>query len=152
MRFRPAAKPELDHRAWIIEDDGKNRMRAVTTDRRTGEVISAVAPPDLTFMCRVRLWSVSIHTVKTFGPTTEILAFIASLAMFALSATGVWMWRERRPRARTGFPRRPEPKSLPRWGWLIVVGDGVLPPVAGASMVLVVLLDALAAPLRRRAA
>ncbi|OJW10861.1 MAG: hypothetical protein BGO49_25470 [Planctomycetales bacterium 71-10] len=150
VAFRPAAKPELNHRAWISEDDDKNRMRAVTADRWTGEVISSVAPADLPFMYRVRLWSVSTHVGKIFGLTTEILACVASLAMFALSATGVWMWWERRPRNRTGFPRRPEPKSLPRWGWLIVVVGGVLLPVAGASMVLVVLLDALAYPLRKR--
>jgi uncharacterized iron-regulated membrane protein len=148
--YRIPAKPELNHRAWMIEEDDKNRMRAVTADRRTGEVISSVAPADLPLMYRVRLWSVSIHMGKIFGLTTEILAMIATLAMFALSVTGVWMWWERRPRARTGFPRRPEPRSLPRWGWLIVLLGGVLMPVAGASMILVLLLDALAYPLRRR--
>jgi uncharacterized iron-regulated membrane protein len=119
-----------------------------TSTRPSPSLVSDKA--DVPFLYRVRLWSVSIHMGKIFGMPTKILALVASLGLLGLSATGVWMWWKRRPGGRSGFPRRPPAGSVPRWGWGLVVASGILMPVAGASMILIGLLDLGTAPLRRR--
>ncbi|MEW4569710.1 PepSY-associated TM helix domain-containing protein [Tautonia sp. JC769] len=142
--------PDVAHKAWLIRDDDKNTYRMVSVDRYSARAIEVVDAAELPLLYRVRLWAVSIHMGKIFGTPTKILALVASLALFGLSATGVWMWWVRRPRGRSGFPRRPPPRSLPRWGWAVLVAAGALMPVAGASMILVGALDLAGSTIRRR--
>lgn len=141
VRIRFSPKPERAYRAYMIQGEDKNSYRAVDVDPYTGELMGVIDPPDLPFMYRVRLWSVSTHMGQIFGMPTKILALITSLAVFGLSFTGMWMWLKRRPAGRSGFPRRPT-SSLPWWGWAIVVLTGVLLPVAGASFLVAGVFDA----------
>lgn len=150
--IRPSRAPGVAHRAFMLQDEDKNTFRMVTVDPYTAKPIDVINVAELPLLYRVRVWAVSIHMGQIFGTPTKILALVASLVLFALSVTGVWMWWRRRPRGRTGVPRRPMPGSLPRWGWGLVVLTGLLLPAAGASMVLITLLDRLIMPLRRRIA
>ena len=109
VAIRFAEKPDLAHKAFLMIDDDKNQLRTVSVNQYTGEEFNLIDPPDLPFLYRVRLWAVSIHMGKIFGMPTKILALIASLGLFGLSVTGLWMWWKRRPQGRSGFPRTPLP-------------------------------------------
>ncbi|QDT49137.1 PepSY-associated TM helix [Symmachiella dynata] len=142
VRIRFAESPEHAHRAFLIQDEDKNSYRSVDVDQYTGELLKVVDGSDLKFLYRVRLWAVSIHMGQIFGTPTKILALIAAVVMLALSISGLWMWWMRKPSGLTGFPRRPA-RSLPNWGWGIVVLCALVLPVAGISIILVGIFDQL---------
>ncbi|WP_145027159.1 PepSY-associated TM helix domain-containing protein [Caulifigura coniformis] len=138
-RFPPS--PDIAHRAFFMQDEDKNSLRMVSIDPFTGTLIDVLQVSDLPLMFQMRVWSVSIHMGQILGTPTKILALIASAGLFLLSLTGVWMWWKRRPTGRSGFPRRPSPGNLPRWGWALIVVCGIAMPVVGLSFVVVSLLD-----------
>jgi uncharacterized iron-regulated membrane protein len=139
--IRLAPKPDAAHRAFFMRDEDKNTLRMVVVDQYTARVARVSDVADVPALYQLRVLAVSVHMGQIAGTPTKILAVVACLALLGLSATGCWMWWRRRPRGRTGFPRRPAPRSVPRWGWAVVVAAGVAMPVAGASMVLIVVLD-----------
>ncbi|PQO29012.1 PepSY-associated TM helix domain-containing protein [Blastopirellula marina] len=139
--IRFIANPKHAYKAFLMRDDDKNQLRMVSVDQYTAETIDVVDAADNPFLYRVRVWAVSTHMGKIFGMPTKILALVTSIALFLLSVTGVWMWWKRRPRGRTGFPRRPASGAMPMWAWLVIVIAAVVLPVAGVSMLAVVLID-----------
>lgn len=143
VSIRLADSPNVAHKAWLMRDEDKNSLRMVDIDRYTAEPLMVVDATEVPFLYRVRLWAVSIHMGQIFGTPTKILALVSTLGLFGLSVTGIWMWWRRRPTGRTGFLRRPPTRSLPAWGWVIVILTGILLPVAGASIILIGLCDLL---------
>lgn len=147
---RLAPDRETAHKAFLMRDEDKNSLRLVTVDPYSARTLDVIDVADLPMLYRVRVWAVSIHTGQIFGTPTKVLALVASLALFGLSFTGVWMWWVRRPRGGAGLPRRPPPRSLPAWGWLVLLATGLAMPVAGASMIAVGLTDLAVTSVRRR--
>ncbi|MFV0444623.1 MAG: PepSY-associated TM helix domain-containing protein [Planctomycetaceae bacterium] len=141
VRFRLPESPEQAYRAFLMRDEDKNSYRAVDVDQYSAKILSVVGSTDLKLGYRIRLWAVSLHMGQIFGTPTKVLALFASLVVFLLSFTGVWMWWKRRPEGRTGFPRRPLAGSLPGWGWAVVVLAGILLPTAGLSMLVIMAVD-----------
>ncbi|WP_165227499.1 PepSY-associated TM helix domain-containing protein [Aquisphaera insulae] len=81
-------------------------------------------------------WVYPLHVGSLYGPLTKSIWMLACLVLCALPVTGLWMWWDRRPKGRAGFPRNPE-TPLPR-GWIaLITALAVLLPVAGASIVLI---------------
>ncbi|QEH32343.1 PepSY-associated TM helix [Aquisphaera giovannonii] len=81
-------------------------------------------------------WVYPLHVGSIYGPATKVIWMAACLVLSALPVTGIWMWWSRRPKGRTGFPRRPE-APLPRSWIALITALAVLLPVAGASIVLI---------------
>lgn len=139
MRFK--TKPGTANKIFLMQDENKNSYRMVAINPFTAEAVAVIDGVDLPFLYRVRLWAVSIHMGQIFGVTTKILAFVTSLGLLLLGITGLWMWWERRPHGRSGFPRRPLARSLPWWGWGLIGACAAMLPVAGISMLVVMGLD-----------
>ncbi|RUL83182.1 PepSY-associated TM helix domain-containing protein [Tautonia sociabilis] len=83
-------------------------------------------------------WTYPLHVGSILGPTTKVLWLISCLVLIGLPITGVWMWWVRRPPGRTGFPKRPA-RVLPPWLIGLVALFGILLPIVGASMLLILL-------------
>ncbi|MHC5542841.1 PepSY-associated TM helix domain-containing protein, partial [Singulisphaera rosea] len=94
-------------------------------------------------------WVYPLHVGSIYGPTTKVLWLISCLILSALPVTGLWMWLLRRPTGRTGFPRRPD-RRLPSALVATIGVFGVLLPVMGASMVLILAGEGLAGLVRSR--
>jgi uncharacterized iron-regulated membrane protein len=141
--IRLATGPKLAHKAFFMRDEDKNSLKMVAVDQYTGEVVDAMDSSQVPPLYKVRLLAVSIHMGQIFGMPTKILALVTSLGICAMTVTGVWMWWIRRPIGQTGFPRRPIPRSLPFWGWGVVILTGIVLPTTGISMVVVFIVNAL---------
>ncbi|EAQ81603.1 membrane protein, putative [Blastopirellula marina DSM 3645] len=147
--IRFVKNPDHAYKAFLMQDDDKNKLRMVSVDQYTAETIEVVDAADNPFLYRVRVWAVSIHMGKIFGMPTKILALVTSIVLFLLSVTGIWMWWKRRPTGRTGFPRRPVDGAMPAWGWVVIAVAAIALPVAGISMLVVALVDAIWATVQR---
>lgn len=84
---------------------------------------------------------VQLHMGNYFGRVNQIIMLIACLGVILLSSSSPIMWWKRRPKGRLGVPRELAPLRL-RTKALITIGLEVMFPLAGASLALVLLLDA----------
>lgn len=75
-----------------------------------------------------------------FGRANQVVMLIACLGVILLSITGPIMWWKRRPKGGLGAPRELAPLRL-RTMALITTGLGLVFPLAGASLALVLILD-----------
>ena len=72
------------------------------------------------------------------GTPTQVIWLLGCLGLMLLPVTGVWMWWQRRPPGQTGFPGR-APASVPRWLTRLIMVLGILPPMFGLSVAVLVL-------------
>lgn len=110
----------------------------VALDRATGEVLADVPADQMPAMRAWSNWNYTLHVGSVLGTPSKVVWLVACLVLAALPVTGLWMWWKRRPAGRTGFPRRPDV----RVPWRLVAAIvllGVLLPVAGASMLVILL-------------
>ena len=82
----------------------------------------------------------------------QLLMLLACLLILLASVSGLVMWWKRRPQGRFGVP--PLRHDLPLWkgGVAIMFGLGLLFPLVGASLLLMLVLDWLGQRLTRRGA
>ncbi len=92
-------------------------------------------------------WTYPLHVGSVLGLTTKVIWFLTCLVLCALPITGVWMWLKRRPRGKSGFPRRSD-APLPPGLVAAIVAMGVALPVVGLSMVLILAGESLVKRLR----
>ncbi len=83
-------------------------------------------------------WVYPLHVGSVLGIPTKVVWLVACLLLIALPITGLWMWWIRRPRGRTGFPRRPE-RRLPIGLFATIVALSIALPIVGASIALILL-------------
>lgn len=94
-------------------------------------------------------WTYPLHVGSIFGPASKIIWLIACCVLAGLPATGLWMWWQRRPPGRSGFPRKPE-VSVPLWLAGMIATVCVLLPTMGLSVLLILLIDATVGRLWKR--
>lgn len=137
--FQINARPEI----------GPTFSGRMEVDRYSGAVLKQVEAADLPILTRFRTWVYPLHVGSVFGITTKILAFVASSILAMLTITGVWMWWQRRPAGRTGFPRKPE-GTIPLWLWGSLVGCSLFFPAVGLSILVFMLVETLWGVVERR--
>ena len=119
--------------------------RTVHVDRLGGDVVSTYGYDDYPLLAKAVAQGIGVHEGRSFGINFwASLAFC--LAVLAMCVTGPLMWWRRRPAARaTGVraPRGRMPLLATPWlaGLLVVLG--VLLPVFGVSLVIVLVVDQL---------
>jgi len=120
-------------------------------DRSTGDVLAdepADQKPGLNWWSN---WNYPLHVGSVLGTPTKVVWAVACLVLVALPVTGLWMWWERRPAGRTGLPRRPDAR-VPWWLVGAISWLGLLLPVVGASMLVILLGEWIVRFLYRRVA
>ncbi|QDT64381.1 PepSY-associated TM helix domain-containing protein [Calycomorphotria hydatis] len=147
----PESKEEgKAHKAFVLRNMDHFHMRVVDINQYTGEVIAVTKATDLPPMAFAFPLAISLHQGKTFGLPSKIIALISCLFLMGSVVTGYWMWWKRRPKGSLGFPARPVPWSTPLWLWGVVAIVGLLLPVAGVSMLLILGVDALVIQWQKR--
>ena len=125
--------------------DAPSDERTVHVDRYGGQVVSTYGFEDYPVLAKVVSQGIGLHEGRTFGLWSFWGAALMCLAIMFMCVSGPLMWWRRRPRGagRIGAPRGRMPlRATP----LLVVGVvalGVLLPLFGISLVLVLLLDQL---------
>ena len=125
----------------------------VFVDAYTARVIHTSGWDDAPLAHKVRMSAYPIHVGSIFGMPTKVVALLTCAALLLLVVTGVWMWWRKRPHGTWGFPPSNAELSLPGWLIGVICGLGILLPAVGASIVIILLGEAVAGwRSRRRAA
>jgi uncharacterized iron-regulated membrane protein len=144
QRFGP---PTGNH--WTVKSEAQNRplTRQVTYDPATGAETGRTGFADRHVIDRVVNTGIAWHEGQLFGLANQLLGLATAIALIAVSIAGVMMWLKRRPSGGLGAP--PPAPGTPMRGLIIaLIVAGLLLPLFGASVLLILLLDRLARHLR----
>lgn len=122
--------------------DRPQGQRTLHIDRYSGAVLGEVAFRDYGIVAKAVELGVALHMGNYFGLANQIVMLLTCIAIIFLVVTGLVMWWRRRPAGGLGAPRTLAPLTL-RNAALIIAALALLFPLAGASLVIVLSLDAL---------
>lgn len=110
-------------------------------DQYSGQVLADIRWADYGPVARVVESSAMLHEGKLFGLANQLIMLAVCLLILLGSVSGLLMWWKRRPQGRFGVP--PLRHDLPLWkgGVAIMLLLGVLFPLVGASLLVVLALD-----------
>lgn len=112
-------------------------------DQYSGKVLADVRWKDYGLVPKAVEMGTAIHMGKYFGWANQLLMLLAALIVMLLSITGAMMWWQRRPQESglIGAPAMPPYVQNWRIPLAIVAVMGLVFPLVGLSLVLVLLLD-----------
>jgi len=120
-------------------------QRNIHIDRYSGAVIHQAGFGDYGPAAKLIELGTAIHLGNYFGLLNQIVMLLTCIAITLLVVTGLVMWWRRRPAGGLGAPRTLAPLTL-RAVALITITMAMLFPLAGASLVVVLVLDRLFKP------
>lgn len=139
----------------VIGDPHRDPAAAQTVhvDQYSGKILASYGWQDYGILAKTVEQGIALHEGRRYGTANLIVMLGACLALITLIVTGVWMWWKRRPHGRIGAPARPTDRRTAYTVIAIMAVLGLLFPLAGISMLAVLLLDWLVlrriGPLRR---
>lgn len=133
-----------------------SEQRTLYLNQFTGATITNATAAQDGALSRLTSFGIAMHMGNQLGVLTRVLATVACVGLLTSVVTGFLMWWKRRPAGRTGLPgpasaatRADTPKRAVIAVSTAVVVLGVLYPVFGVSVLLVLAVEAVLA-LRRR--
>ncbi len=135
--------PSALNASWTARSEARNRplRQTLELDGATGTVTSRKIFAEWPLIDRLVGYGVAIHEGQMFGWINQALGVFTALGLIVVSVSGFVMWRKRRPAGRLGAPpARQGLTSMP----LLVIGLlalGILLPLLGASMLIVLAFD-----------
>jgi uncharacterized iron-regulated membrane protein len=123
---------------FAIHEIGPTTGATTVIDHATGEVLMHRTNSQFPALSWWATWNYPLHVGSILGLPTKILWLLACIVLMLMPITGVWMWWQRRPKGRSGFPRKPETK-VPRWLAGVIAALCFVLPALGASVLLIIL-------------
>ena len=141
--------PQDDTGVWTLSHDSMSndgpkptQDRTIHIDRYTGNVLADVQFADYTPYAKAMAIGIALHE-GDMGILNFVLNTVFCLSVLLVSASGLILWWKRRPASAGNLSAPPRPDDLPFWkgAAALVVALGVMFPMAGAAIVVVLLID-----------
>lgn len=118
-----------------------DQQRVIHLDQYSGRVLLDMDYADYGPAGKALEWGINVHMGEEFGTLNRLLLVLACAFTLLLCVSAAVMWWKRRPAGGLGVPPLPaHPGALKVVVGLLVVG-GVLFPLVGASLVLLLAFD-----------
>jgi uncharacterized iron-regulated membrane protein len=147
--------PRRDSRVWIVMNHDRSQPTKrfnMSLDGVTGRTLFYSGWDDMPALAKATAVGIPFHRGE-FGVWNQ--ALLVAIGLFSIFAvvSGVVMWLKRRGTSLAGAPRASwrEWRSLPVWLWPVIALVGYALPTLGTSLVIVILLEGVAALRRRNA-
>lgn len=148
--------PQEPGKAWSAAHmpDKVEGMRTLYVDGSTGQVIGDIGYRQFGAAAQVIEWGISVHQGQQFGRVNQFLMLSGCVAIWLMGISALVMWWKRRPKGRLGAPPAPVGRRAYLGLAAVVVPLGLIYPLVGASLLVVLGLDILVRrlALRRRPA
>lgn len=133
-----------------------SEQRTLYLNQFTGATITNSTADQDGALSKLTSFGIAMHMGNQFGLLTRIMATVAALGVLLSVATGLLMWWKRRPTGKSGLPspaspgtRADTPKRAVVAVSVAAVALGVIYPVFGVSLLLVLAAEAVLAARRR---
>ena len=112
-------------------------------DQYSGAVLTDVRFADYGIMAKAITLGIALHEGRLLGWPNQLLGLITCLGVILIAFSSYVMWRKRKPAGKLGAPGKPADKRA-TWGVLaIMIIFGLLMPLVGLSLLVVLVLDLL---------
>ncbi len=120
------------------------RQRVVHLDQYSGKPLLDMSYADYGPLGKTLEWGINVHMGQEFGLANQLILLAACLGIVLLSVAGGVMWWKRRPAGGLGIPPMPAARGALRGVLALMIVGGILFPLVGASLLVMLLLDQLA--------
>ncbi|MBD9529778.1 PepSY domain-containing protein [Paracoccus sp. PAR01] len=133
-------KPEAVFSGSVYPDD-LSQQRVVHLDQYSGQPLLDMSYADYGPLGKSLEWGINTHIGQTFGVLNQIILLVACAAIVALAVFAAMMWWKRRPSGSLGVPPLPQNRRVFRGLIAILAVGGVIFPLVGASLLVMLVLD-----------
>lgn len=124
-----------------VYPDEISQQRVIHLDQYSGEPLIDMSYADYGPGGRWLEFGINTHMGQQFGALNQWLFFVVCLAIVMLSVSAAVMWWKRRPSRRLGVPPMPSDPRVFRGVLAILAIGGVIFPLVGASLLVMLCLD-----------
>ena len=117
------------------------RQRMISLDQYTGKTLVDVHFADIGPVARAVQYGIGIHKGEHWGRANQLAMLTFCLATILLAVTAGTMWWKRRPAGRLGVPPWPRDRRVAATVTAIVLGLGILFPLTGLAILIMLGLD-----------
>lgn len=129
---------------WTARSDTQNRPRRVTLGfDESGTVVQRTTFADGKLLDRIVGTGTAAHEGQLFGWPNQLLGLLTALGLITLSISALLMWLKRRPAGLLGAPPAPARSALTAGLLVSIALIGLLLPMFGLSLLVVLLLERL---------
>ena len=126
-----------------VYPDSISYERVVHIDQYSGKVLFDMGFSDLGALGQAAEWGISVHFGQEFGIVNLLVMLAACVAIVLMAVSALVMWWKRRPAGALGAPKPPSDWRAPKAVLLIAISLGVLFPLVGLSIFVMLLIDLL---------
>ncbi|WP_018130609.1 PepSY-associated TM helix domain-containing protein [Effusibacillus pohliae] len=112
-------------------------------DQYSGNVLADLRFKDYGILAKLISIGVALHQGQYFGLVNQIACLLVCIGLILISVSGIVLWWKRKPTGQLGSPPLPSNFKLLKGVAVIVVVLGLVFPLVGVSLLLVLLLDRL---------
>ncbi|HEY9213939.1 MAG TPA: PepSY domain-containing protein [Ancylobacter sp.] len=133
--------------ATVYPDD-LAKQRVVHLDQYSGKPLIDMSYADYGPAAKAMEWGINVHMGQEFGLANQLVLLAVCLAIILMAVSAFVMWWKRRPKGALGIPPAPVDRSVMLGLIAIMALVGIIFPLVGASLIVMLALDFLFA--RRR--
>jgi uncharacterized iron-regulated membrane protein len=125
---------------YAFDDPGQER--SVHIDRFGATVVAQYGYADYPVLAKAVAQGIAVHEGRRFGTINFWATILFCLGVIFMCVTGPMMWWRRRPKGSgSGAPRGRMPVRATPWLAAVLIAAGVLLPLFGASLLILLILD-----------
>ncbi|QNH20151.1 PepSY domain-containing protein [Xanthomonas sp. GW] len=117
------------------------QQRVIHLDQYSGKVLLDMRYADYGPMAKVLEWGINVHLGQQYGTFNQLLLIVSCLGILLLCVSAGLMWWKRRPAGGLGVPPLPADRRTLRGVLVLLAIGGVLFPLVGVSLLLMLMLD-----------
>lgn len=107
----------------------------------TGALIQHIRWSDYSPVAKAVEWGVMVHMGLQYGAANKWLAFVVCVILIASIILGIYLWLQRRPKGELSAPQVYLSDKLPRFLVITFITLGIIFPLLGLSLIMVITLD-----------
>lgn len=117
------------------------KQRVVHLDQFSGQVLLDMSFADYGPVGKGLEWGINVHLGQEFGLANQLLMLAVCCAIVLLCISSAVMWWKRRPAGMIGIPPLPANRRALKLVFILLMLGGIIFPLVGISMLLMLALD-----------
>ncbi|OQP87148.1 hypothetical protein BTR14_06905 [Rhizobium rhizosphaerae] len=134
-----------------VYPDDLSRQRVVHLDQYSGKPLIDMTYADYGPLGKALEWGINVHMGQEFGLANQLVLLAACMAIVLLCLSAAVMWWKRRPKGGLGVPPMPADARIFRGLIALMALFGLLFPLTGLSLLVMLALDQIVQRFGRRA-